>query len=314
MHARRPHFHHLASARRRLDRQETPVPGPREAVMEPARPDRVANAGDRVVEPHAVEHRAAHQVARHPDCPILRPDVVDGLDQAGAIDGKGVAGDQAGRVEAHEARTLVGPDVDHAAVAVQLQFVVFVVGDERRAAFPLRNRHRGATGGAPAARPAARLRQVAPAVPQEHRLERDAGAVRDTLDLAHVPRPGGPGRGFEGAEAFRASPLAHERPEPADGGNDVPQCGRRRLAESAADRMGVAMCRQGGEVRAAHGPAFSSIRARSACASASSWALSPSSNHWSDASMASPASAFLPARTHNGARSSTTRSSCMRAV
>ena len=178
-----------------------------------------------------------------------------------------------------------------------------------------RNHHRRAAGGVRGMDPVPFSREIPAAVPQEHGLEVEARTVRDAFDLAHVSGPGRPGRGFEEAQALRTPPLAHQRPVSADRRNDVPQGALRCLAEGPADGMGIAACGQDVVERAAHRPAAApSIRSRNARARESSWADSPSSNHCSDVSIALRASSFLPARIHNGARSSTTRSSSRRAV
>ena len=282
--------------------------------MNAARPSGVADACDRIVEPRAVEHRPAHHVARHADGASLHTQVVDGLDQTGAIDGEGVPGQQAGGVEAHEPGSIVGSYVGNAAMAVELGVAVLVVGDDARSRAPRRDHQRRAASALPAAPLASAAREVPATVPEEHGLERDPGTVRDAFDLAHVPRPRGPRRGFEGAHAIGARPLPLQRPEPVERGYHLPQGVRRRRAKRPADDIGITARGDESEMRAAHQPPCTSIRARIARASPSSWADSPSPNHCSDESRASRASSSLPARTHSGARSSTTRSSCTRAV
>ena len=165
--------------------------------MEAARPRGVADGRDRGVEPLAVEHRAGHEVARHADRPILGAHVTDSLDETRSVDGERMAGKQAGGAKAHESGAVVRAHVDDTAMAVEDGVVVFVVRDEAGPRAPRRDHQRRAAGRLRTAHPIAASRKISPTVPEEHGVERDTGAVGDPLDLAHVPRPHGPGRGFE---------------------------------------------------------------------------------------------------------------------
>ena len=85
MRARPVYLHYGEPACRRFDRQQTPVTGLTEGVMESARAYGAANAGDRIVKSFAVEHRATHQTPRHSGGTNLRADLVGGLDQTGTV-------------------------------------------------------------------------------------------------------------------------------------------------------------------------------------------------------------------------------------
>lgn len=230
---------HDTKARRCLHREQPLGPRLAQIVVETAGPVPAAQNGERRVQIGTREHRPGDDVARNPGHLVVGPYVIDGLHQPRIVDGEGVPRQQARRVEAREADTVLRLHAHDEAVAVELDLVVLVVGDDARSVSTGRDQYGGA---ARLVRTTliASARKITPAVPQEDVVEVGAGALGDTLDLAHVVGKCLPRGAEQRLQPVAPLPVAFDRLKTREPRHDLADGARRRFAETATHLVGVA--------------------------------------------------------------------------
>ncbi len=161
-------------------------------------------------------------MARHAGALIVRPNVIDGLDQAGVVDGEGVSRKQPWRVETQESGTLVGRHPGEKAVSVELELIVFVMPDDRGAAVRARQQHAGAAGERGSGLIAA-AEKISAAVPHPDILKIHARSVGNAVHLAHEFGKSIARRRLQRAQPAQGVSALLELAVPADPGHDVTQ-------------------------------------------------------------------------------------------